>query len=179
MAVLDVRKMYAKYEGVLLRFYLERDYAQNYAFEGTYPVKKYQEFHRFYTLIDVLTPHEARESMAAKKKTEFTPIEFVNIDWEDRHEAEFEDWVITHKEDWHNHVASMCADLYKFGLAWDDDNATYIVSVTCKDDRGINANKCFTARSDDWVEALQIAVFKHEVITKEDWGKARKKGIRG
>lgn len=179
MQELDVRKRYADYEGVMLSFYIKRDYNKQFPWEGRYIAERYDEFHRFYSLLTVLGANRGDLDMAKNSNGKFVQVDFVNIDWQDKHEEMFEAWQKKHANDWHLKVTDMLANQYKFGLTWDDNNACYIVSVTCKDDRSSNANMCFTARSDDWTEAMQIAIFKHYEICGEDWTTSRKKGIRG
>lgn len=179
MAELDVRKRYARYSGLFLDYYLKHDYSPPMHFEGRYKANRYNEFFKFYTFLSVLGADRESLEMAKSRNGTFAQVEFVVIDWQEKHEAMFDDWQRKHANDWHMKITDMLADQYKFGLTWDDNNACYIVSVTCRDEKATNAGLCFTARSDDWTEAMQIAVFKHYEISGEDWTTGKKKGIRG
>lgn len=103
-------------------------------------------------------------------------VEFINVELTDEQEAAFSDW---HAKNFPR-MGELCAEFAmsgnKFGVSHDGDNECFIVSATCKDERQDNYNKCYTSRSDDWVEALMLCLFKWDVLFGRDtWlGKTRR-----
>lgn len=179
VAELDVRAMYAKWQGQVIATGLDYRYGTPPVFEGSYPTSVYEAFLKFENLLLVL---DKDGTMARKKNTaqqSFQQVEFINIPLTEAQEDEFDAWVKKNEATWHDKVSDMQGNMYKFGMSFDSQNASFIVSVTCKDEQDENFNKCFTARSDSWIEALQIAVFKHYVVCKETWQDNQKKRIRG
>lgn len=115
--------------------------------------------------------------MAKRKSTTANfGVEFINVDMTDKHEADFTEWSSKNLPNLAELTAEMCGEGNKLGVSYDGDNECFIVSVTCKDDASDNHNKCYTSRSDDWTEALLIALYKWDVIFKRStWeGKARR-----
>lgn len=101
----------------------------------------------------------------ARKNTSFG-IDFVTIELSEKQEKEFTAWVSESTSSLPTLVGELASSGHKIGVSFDGDNECFIVSVTCKDESQDNHNLCYTSRSDEWLEALQLAVFKWDVISK-------------
>jgi len=94
----------------------------------------------------------------------FDPVEFITINLDGEAEKLFKSWAPSHLETLNSDLANFIAEEHKVGLSWDQNNACFIASATCKDEKSPNHNCCITARSDDWTEALLLVLFKATVI---------------
>ena len=115
--------------------------------------------------------------MAKRKSTTANfGVDFINVEMTDKHEADFTEWWSQAFPKLGELTAELCSDGNKIGVSFDGDNECFIVSVTCKDEGSDNHNRCFTSRSDEWTEALGIALYKWDVIFKRStWeGKSRR-----
>lgn len=63
-------------------------------------------------------------------------------------------------------IGVLISEGWKSSVTWDDSNKCFIVAATCKDERNVNANICVSSRSDDFVEALLLNVYKVKVLFK-------------
>jgi len=61
---------------------------------------------------------------------------------------------------------------YRVSFSYNEQNDAVIVSVTCKVLASPNAGCTYTSFAGDWFFALQIALYKHYVVTKGDWSAA-------
>lgn len=115
--------------------------------------------------------------MAKKRNQNATfGVEFINIDLTDKQGDDFNDWQQSAVQKMGILVGELASAGHKLGISFDGDNECFIVSVTSKDEVSDNFNKCYTSRSDDWIEAVLLAVFKWDVIMERStWtGKQRK-----
>lgn len=112
-----------------------------------------------------------------KQNTNNFGVEFINIEMDDKHEKAFTAYHGLHIDKMGKLVSELAADGNKIGISFDGDNECFIISVTCKDESSDNHNKCYTSRSDDWVEALMIALYKwDEIFGRTTWvGKTQRK----
>lgn len=111
-----------------------------------------------------------------KSRVQNFGVDFVTIELTAKQEADFEEWVVSATPKLSEYTGELVSSGHKLGVSWDGDNECFIVSVTCKDEAQDNANKCYTSRSDEWVEALLLAIYKWDVISKRStWaGKAKR-----
>lgn len=98
-------------------------------------------------------------------------VDFVNVRLEPDDKPRFLEWQKANQADLAQYIGEMLGSGYKVSVNLDDKNDCYIVAVTgttnCRDNRGL----CMTTRSDDWLEAICMAVFKHYVICDAgSWG---------
>ena len=93
-------------------------------------------------------------------------VDFVTFELSEKQERDFADWSVATTPKLAEYTQELVSSGHKLGVSWDGDNECFIVSVTCKDDAQENANKCYTSRSDEWVEALLLALYKWDVIAK-------------
>lgn len=72
-------------------------------------------------------------------------------------------------DDFAGDVAGLLASGYRVGVSFNEGNHSYIVSVTCRAIGDANEGCTFTSFAGDWLTALQVACFKHFVVTKGVW----------
>jgi len=66
-------------------------------------------------------------------------------------------------------LQSLCDDGYRVGCAWDAERQAYTVSLTCRNFDSPNNGLCMTSFAKNIRTAVGLAVYKHTVITVEDW----------
>lgn len=126
---------------------------------------------------------EMRYAMKGKKTTkpDFQHgFRFVNIRIGKSQRKEVEAWIDECKDDLPRILTPFLDDGYKFSLRRDDENETYIGAMTCVTEGHPNNNACLTSRSNDWVEALMLCLYKTTVLCEngvwpheekfDDWG---------
>lgn len=116
---------------------------------------------------------EWRQTDMAKAKLArgtFEPVEFVQMSLTADDEEHFRKWEASNNEKITGMLDEFMADGHKVGITFDASNACFIASATCKDEKNVNYNRCVTARSDAWWEALELLLYKHIVKAKsDDW----------
>jgi hypothetical protein len=107
-------------------------------------------------------------------------VEFVNIRLNNKQKETFKSWFADNERELPNLLAVFLAAGYKMSLKYDADHECYIASATCFDDSMENHNKCLTSRSQDWLEAMALNLYKTDVLSEDgiwessstgsDWG---------
>lgn len=106
-------------------------------------------------------------------KSPYAQTTFVNIRLTDDQKKEFDGWSKEQGEELASTIAICMANNGKLSVSWDAQNACFIASLTCKDEKSVNMDHCITSRSSDWFEALTLTVFKIDVILKDKpWSSA-------
>lgn len=108
-----------------------------------------------------------------RKQTQNYGVDFVTIELDDKQEKAFNAWVGEATPKLAELTQELVSSGHKLGVSWDGDNECFIVSVTCKDLAQDNANLCYTSRSDEWVEALLLAIYKWDVVSQRGTWKAK------
>ena len=73
-----------------------------------------------------------------------------------------------------------CAEKnYKVSLSFSEHNTSWCASLTGKKDARFNAETTLTNWSDDWIDALTMAVYKASVIFEDGVWKTRIQSTRG
>lgn len=67
-------------------------------------------------------------------------------------------------------VAGLLENGYRLGFSYNPQNDAFICSVTCKSEGNPNMGKTFTAFAGTWFEAVQVALYKHYVVSETIWG---------
>lgn len=75
-------------------------------------------------------------------------------------------WQWTYLED-------VLADEIKLSLSYDEDNDTYLATLTSVKHAGPNMRCVLTSRADSWERAVMLAIFKHTELLEGDWGRFR------
>lgn len=89
---------------------------------------------------------------------------FVSVKIDASEEAKFNEWTLRKDAEIAFDIAKAISDGHKIGVSWDNNNACFIVSATCKDESSINYNHCISSRSGEWYEALMMTVYKIQVM---------------
>lgn len=66
-------------------------------------------------------------------------------------------------------LQSLCDDGYRVGCTWDAERQAYTVSLTCRNFESPNSGLCMTSFAKTIRTAVGLAVYKHTVITEENW----------
>ena len=82
----------------------------------------------------------------------------VPIPEEKRNEAK--EKALTYVADLESVLAAFMTEGYKFSTRWDNQNRCYIASMTCDAPKHPNDKKCLVSRSNDWLEAIGLNVYK-------------------
>lgn len=116
---------------------------------------------------------------STEAKPNFSDFQFVQYTLSKSEKDAFEKWWETHYSDAPTLLSEVINSGYKQSSSWDDTNDCYIVTFTCMDKRSGNYCLVMSSRSDDWLEALGINLFKHYVLfiesgypikTSNKWG---------
>ena len=66
-------------------------------------------------------------------------------------------------------LQSLAADGYRVGVTWSGEHQSYTVSLTCRDPHSVNDGLCMTSFAGTLSTALWLAIYKHVVVTEENW----------
>lgn len=66
-------------------------------------------------------------------------------------------------------LQSLCDDGYRVGCAWSSETQAYTVSLTCRKSDSVNAGLCMTSFAKTIRQAVGLTVYKHTVLTDENW----------
>lgn len=58
---------------------------------------------------------------------------------------------------------------HRFGCAWSGEQQAYTVSVTCRNPESPNNGLCMTSFARFMKQAMRLALFKHDVVTRGVW----------
>lgn len=145
-------------------FWTEFEYSAH-----TYPCQ------RAIWLLKTLGGYDSGMANNGKRSASFAQIEFVQISLDKDAEKAFHKWKTDHEQTCVSDLGNFIAEEMKLGITWDTSNNCFIASATCKDAKSPNLDRCVTARSDDWLEALMLLVFKHTVTAAGgDWSAVSK-----
>ena len=115
-----------------------------------------------------------------KKAPAWGAMEFINVTLTEQQKDEFKSWSKKQSASIADDIGQVMVDDYRLSCNWDDNNQCFIATLTGKEDQDFNSGKALSARSDDWYEAIALALYKHMVIfdgkkwtgegTKNNWG---------
>lgn len=91
-------------------------------------------------------------------------IEFVNINLSKAEKTQFKSWFSDNEAEIPRLAAAFIAQGYKTSMKWDNENECFIVTATCEDDTMPNGGKAMSSRSDNWVEAVALNIWKTDVL---------------
>lgn len=137
-----------------------------------------------HTSFGLLAHYESWVHKMANKKSSaqsnWSTIEFINQSLSEPQRKDFKSWYATEGERVPDLIGQAMVDDYRLSCSWDDNNQCFIATLTGKQDQRFNASKALSARSDDWLEAMALALYKHLVIfkggqwsgetTRNNWG---------
>lgn len=149
--------------------YSEMDYARQYL------ACRYAWY-----LIDAINWRHPEMAKSNGTRPTFEPVEFVQLNLNGDDEKGFRKWESDNADSIVSKLDEFMADGHKVGITFDVNNACFITSATCKNDRSPNHNRCMTARSDSWYEALELLLYKHLVKAKGgDWSEVSRPAAWG
>lgn len=110
----------------------------------------------------------------------WSKIEFVNRNLLTEEADNFKKWEKSISSESGTLISQVMLDEYKLSITYDDNNECFIATLTGKDDQRNNPNKALSARSDDWYEAIMLALYKHLVLfSGNKWAGATQKNNWG
>jgi len=127
--------------------------------------------------------HKLEESIMPQKKQNngnngqsWNKVEFVNINLSNGEKKQFKSWFEENHTAIPELAAAMTGQGYKLSIKWDNGNSCFIATVTCDDESLDNNGKALSSRSNDWMEAIALNIFKTDVVCEDGkWGE----GTRG
>lgn len=97
-------------------------------------------------------------------------FKFVNRTLNVAEDAAFVEWFQNKDRRADAAIEEAFADEYKVSISYDEKNNCFVAAMTYKGEKGVNLNKSLGARSDSWLEAIAMAVYKHHVIFEQgEW----------
>jgi len=66
-------------------------------------------------------------------------------------------------------LQSLCDDGYRVGCSWSGETQAYTISLTCRNASSKNSGLCMTSFAKTVRQAIGLAVYKHTVLTEENW----------
>lgn len=103
-------------------------------------------------------------------------VDFVNINLSKAEKTQFKAWYAENQSELPRLLSVFIAAGYKTSIKWDNENECFIATATCIDESLENSGKALSSRSDDWVEALALNLFKTDVISDKGVWEASGKG---
>jgi len=102
-----------------------------------------------------------------KKANNWGNMTFVDFRLNLSDHAAYEDWYTQNSKKLDGMVDDLLADGYKLSISPDFDNQCTIVTIISKDPKSVNGEACFTTRSELWLDALSLALYKHYIVAED------------
>lgn len=83
-------------------------------------------------------------------------------------DADFETWDLTF-DDVLTLIGDNVASGYKLSTAWNEQNETFIASLTGGKNSGGNNGYTLSSFASTWSEAIALLAYKHNVVTEGNW----------
>lgn len=117
---------------------------------------------------------EIRPDMA-RNASAFSDWRFVNLNLSTADQKQFGEWFIANETAILPMLAEVVADTYKFSVSYDFDNECFIAALSATKHSSDNKQCTITARSNEWLEAIALLLYKHVVMcntgTWEDYAR--------
>jgi len=98
-------------------------------------------------------------------------VNFVNIRIAPDNREKVLQWILDNEADLGEMLVNLIGDNYKLSLNEDTANDCFIVAITGSDENRVNRGLCMTTRSNDLMECLFMALYKHYVMCDgKSWG---------
>lgn len=104
-----------------------------------------------------------------KKSDKVTWIGYANIHIPENHVAEAEAYLGDTKTVWADYTKTLY-DGYSMKVGYDPKDESFKATLTCYNPDSENAGLSMSAYGGDWFTALGACLYKHIVISDEDWG---------
>jgi hypothetical protein len=108
--------------------------------------------------------------MARKKKSNqstFTPIEFIRFELTADDKKDLLKWCDKERENFDLLCTEVVQTGHKMSMSFNDQNDSFICSVTGKPEECDNASRCYTSHGKSWAVAQWVALYKFHVIWKK------------
>lgn len=93
-------------------------------------------------------------------------VDFIHFRLQPDEEPIFKAWWSKEVENVAQAVETLLNSGYKLSIVPDFDNACHIITLIGKSTGTPNDGRAFTSRSDDWLEALGMTLYKHFVLAQ-------------
>lgn len=122
----------------------------------------------FDKLEEFLMPAKYRKNGSARY--EDTGYSFAHINISPELKKQFKAWFSESAEGFEELCAAFLLSGHKQSVSWNDHDDCYIASLTCNDSQDANYKLILTSRSDNWLEAILLNIFKASVCSAgEPW----------
>lgn len=106
----------------------------------------------------------------ARQNSSFNDWTFANIRLSTADEKSFAKWFTENETSIMTMLGEVVADTYKFSLSYDFDNECFIAGLSGTRYSELNKKTTLTARSNEWLEAIALVLYKHVVMcTMGEW----------
>lgn len=96
--------------------------------------------------------------------------QFVNISLSVADQKHFGEWFTDNETTILPTLSEINADGYKFSVSYDFENECFIAALSGNRNTNENNGCTITARSNEWIEAIGLVVYKHVVMCNTgDW----------
>ncbi|GJQ33883.1 MAG: hypothetical protein HBSAPP04_27220 [Ignavibacteriaceae bacterium] len=117
-------------------------------------------------LSEVVMPQKKQQNNDNNRQN-WTKVEFVNINLSKSEKTQFKSWYADNQAELPMLLTAFLSAGYKTSMKYDFENSCFIVTAICEDDGLPNHGKALTSRSDDWLEALALNLFKTDVLSPD------------
>lgn len=110
---------------------------------------------------------QKKQQQQSNNRKPYADIQFCNINLSTAEKKQFKSWFEEHRTEIHTYAAAMTSTGYKLSIKWDNEHACFIATITCTDEAMENGGKALSSRSDDWLEAIALNIFKTDVVAED------------
>jgi len=97
-------------------------------------------------------------------------VDFINFRIPYNAKEQYEQWAADNETEMQRLVSDLLNEGNKISVTPDFRNVCIILTVTCKDEDGVNGGLAFSSRAETWDEAIMMALYKHFVLApKGEW----------
>jgi len=100
---------------------------------------------------------------------------YVDLSLDDGQRNRFVAWVSDQNGAWVNLLQDALAQGLGCSAKWDADNQCFVCSFAGAGVSNSNERYVLTARSDSYIEAMELLLYKHVELMRGDWGDYRPK----
>jgi hypothetical protein len=114
--------------------------------------------------------HSLKDGLGmAKKEAKLAEWkEHVDVRLSREAEDAYDKWKLSEEELW-DMLISLTEQGYKFSISFIIKNKSFVATFTGRVEGLKNAGMSMSSYSDDWLEAIRLLVYKHAVLTDQDW----------
>lgn len=105
----------------------------------------------------------ATNSNRTFQQTQFVDIPVVEQDWQEVQKVYGSPDAIV------DSITDLLDAGYRVGLSFNSNNDAFICSITCRNPDSENNGYTFNAFAETWLEAMQLAAYKHFIKSGQKW----------